>query len=167
MGTISWHWLWLGLVSPPGSSGSLAAGPQRTGLARRWVEGGGRAWLSGQISAQDLQQREDGGHKKVAPGREVPLGRARGSHLVGPNGGRKEASEVGKRLLGPPLHQEGDLGTGEGLRAGHGPSVPLQPCSWVGSTPCPSPCVGGGGPVGLGPQASPLGAAPNAAAGPD
>lgn len=60
------------------------------------------------------------------------------------NGGRKEASEVGKKLPGPPLCQEGNLGTGEGLRAKHGPSVPLQPRSGVGSSP-PHPVLKVGG----------------------
>lgn len=124
----AWPDAFSGNLQPPGSRSPEKSSAQ-TGLTRRRPGGCGRARLSGQIRAQDLWRREDGGPQKVTPWTEVRLGRARGSHLVGPNGGRKEASEVGKRLVGPPLLQEGDLGTGEGFRAKQGPSVPLRPCS--------------------------------------
>lgn len=56
------------------------------------------------------------------------------SHLVGLNGCRKEAPEITEKLLGPPFQQQGDLGLGHRLRAGHGLRTPAA-LLWAGSIP--------------------------------
>lgn len=82
---------------------------QRPNWAGQEVSGG--LWVGTALrSDPSTRSAAEGrwGASEGHPRMEVRLGRARGSHLVGPNGGRKKASETGKRLIGPPLLQEGD-----------------------------------------------------------
>lgn len=70
----------------------------RVGLALR-VELAQRCTARGRCGLQEGRPAEEGASSS-----------AWGSHLVRMDGGREEAAEVGEKLLGPPLRQQGGLG---------------------------------------------------------
>lgn len=105
-----WEWLQAGQAAEALALWQLVPRVRAAAVKLGWGWGV-RVGLALRVElAQRCTARGRWGLQEGRPAEEGTSSSAWGSHLVRMDGGREEAAEVGEKLLGPPLQQQGGLG---------------------------------------------------------
>ena len=117
-----WEWLQAGQAAEALALWQLVPRVRAAAVKLGWGWGV-RVGLALRVElAQRCTARGRWGLQEGRPAEEGTSSSAWGSHLVRMDGGREEAAEVGEKLLGPPLQQQG--GRGGDRTEAWGSSVP-------------------------------------------